>query len=44
MSRNRRYKYIYWYNQGTEEFYDMREDPQEVENLIESGGFPQTVV
>lgn len=43
MSRNRRYKYIYWYNQGTEELYDMREDPREVVNLIESGGFPQAV-
>ena len=27
MCRNRRYKYVYFYNQGHEELYDMSEDP-----------------
>jgi arylsulfatase len=35
MSRNERYKYIYRYNDGFEEFYDMQEDPSEYHNIIE---------
>jgi arylsulfatase A-like enzyme len=34
MSRNKRYKYIYRYNDGFEEFYDMELDPCEAHNII----------
>lgn len=34
MCRNDRYKYIYWYNNGTEEWYDLWEDRQECHNMI----------
>lgn len=43
MCRNRRYKYVYFYNQGHEELYDMSEDPGEMHNLMESGDFPREV-
>src|SRR5205814_1078769 len=38
MARDRQYKYIYWYNGGTEELYDMQNDPNELRNLIRLGG------
>lgn len=34
MCRNDRYKYIYRYNGGREEMYDLKEDPGETENLV----------
>jgi hypothetical protein len=44
MNRDHRYKYIYYYNRGTEELFDMREDPQELINLIGTNKAPQDVV
>ena len=43
MSRNDRYKYVYYYNQGTEEFYDMKKDPGEIVNLLKTGEYPYEV-
>ncbi|MBB6733633.1 sulfatase [Cohnella zeiphila] len=40
MARDRRYKYVYFYNRGTEQLFDMERDPQELHNLIGSGGEP----
>lgn len=34
MSRDHQYKLDYYFTRGTEEFYDMPEDPQELENLL----------
>ncbi len=34
MCRNQNYKYIYHYNGGYEELYDIHNDPKELENLI----------
>lgn len=39
MARNKRYKYIYRYNNGTEEMYDMQCDPKELKNLIPAGTY-----
>ncbi|MFI3212484.1 MAG: sulfatase-like hydrolase/transferase [Eubacteriales bacterium] len=36
MCRDVRYKYVYYYNQATEEMYDMVNDPEEVFNCIET--------
>ncbi len=36
MARNHEYKYIYNYNCGFEEFYDLVNDPNEIENIAES--------
>lgn len=36
MCRNKKYKYIYRYNQAAEEFYDMVNDPQELNNILDS--------
>ena len=33
MQCNHRYKYIWWYNGGVEEFYDLANDPNEENNL-----------
>lgn len=41
MVRDKRYKYAYYYNGGTEFFYDMQEDPQELNNLVKSGNCPK---
>jgi hypothetical protein len=41
MNRDHRYKYAYYYNGGTEELYDMLEDPQEMDNLIGTDGMPK---
>ena len=43
MCRNQRYKYIYHYNQGIEELYEMLEDPGELNNLIRTGTYPYEV-
>ncbi|MGE5549684.1 MAG: sulfatase [Bacteroidota bacterium] len=40
MCRNKRYKYIYNYNRGAEELYDMLDDPGETVNLMEAGNYP----
>lgn len=34
MARNKQYKYIYRYNAGAEEFYDLVKDPLEMRNII----------
>ena len=39
MSRDTRYKYVYWYANGYEELFDMIMDPQELVNLLEVEGF-----
>lgn len=39
MCRNRSYKYIFSYNRGTEELYDMRNDPGETDNLLTAGSY-----
>ena len=41
MTRDKRYKYVYYYNGGTEFFYDMQEDPFELNNLVKSDAMPQ---
>jgi hypothetical protein len=45
MSRDHRYKYVYYYNRGTEELYDMQQDPRELINLMakENDPVPQQV-
>jgi arylsulfatase A-like enzyme len=40
MIRDKRYKYVYYYNGGTELFFDMQEDPGELNNLVKRGNFP----
>ena len=35
MCRDKRYKYVYRYNRGFEEFYDLLNDPDEIHNCIE---------
>ncbi len=40
MVREERYKYIYWYNGGTEEMYDMKNDPQEINNILRCENYP----
>jgi hypothetical protein len=40
MCRNKRYKYIYKYNQGFEEMYDLLADPQEMYNLLKEEAAP----
>lgn len=35
MARTKEYKYIYHYNQGFEELYDLKNDPKELNNCIE---------
>lgn len=40
MLREVRYKYVYFYNNGTEQFYDMREDPTETTDMISAGTAP----
>ncbi len=39
--RDERYKFIYYYNGGTEQFYDLQDDPGETRNLIGSEDLPQ---
>ena len=41
MVRDQRYKYVYWYNGGTEELYDMQNDPRELRDLIRLGEAPK---
>jgi arylsulfatase len=41
MTRDKRYKYIYYYNGGTELFFDMKNDPSELNNLVKSSSVPQ---
>ncbi len=41
MCRNHRYKYVYYYGGGFEQFYDLREDPQETTNLVTDGELPR---
>ncbi len=41
MSRNKRYKYVYYYHKGTEELYDMAADPSELRDLISAGDYPK---
>jgi arylsulfatase A-like enzyme len=43
MCRNHTYKYVFYYNGGTEEFYDMANDPQELVNLIGTDRLPRDV-
>ncbi|MFP6675661.1 MAG: sulfatase/phosphatase domain-containing protein, partial [Pirellulaceae bacterium] len=42
MVRTRRWKYIY-YPEGFAELYDLKSDPQEMNNLAESGEFREQV-
>ncbi len=44
MQRDARYKYVYWYNRGTEELYDLERDPQETRNLLPAGAYPAEVL
>lgn len=41
MLRDRQYKYIYWYYGGREEFYDMINDPGEINNLLPEKKYPE---
>ncbi|MCC2683211.1 MAG: sulfatase [Paenibacillaceae bacterium] len=41
MNRDHRYKYIYYYDHGTEELFDMVNDPGETRNLVGSPELPQ---
>jgi arylsulfatase A-like enzyme len=45
MSRDHRYKYVYYYKRGTEELFDMQQDPRELINLLakENDPVPQQV-
>lgn len=43
MCRDKRYKYVYRYNGGYEELYDLEEDPGETVNLIKKGSCPPDV-
>ena len=38
--RDKNFKYIYHYNGAIEEFYDLKNDPREINNLIGSGSLP----
>ncbi|MEM6821500.1 MAG: sulfatase-like hydrolase/transferase [Verrucomicrobiota bacterium] len=38
--RDRRYKYVYFYNGGIEHFYDLESDPGEQFNLVKSSEVP----
>ncbi len=38
--RDRRYKYIYFYSDGCEQFFDLRDDPGETRNLVGAEEFP----
>jgi arylsulfatase len=40
MVRDERYKYIYYYSGGTEIFYDLKEDSNEIINLVKDGKLP----
>ena len=42
MLRDERYKYIYYYNGGTELFFDLEKDPGELNNLFKSDSMPQS--
>ncbi|MFE5318306.1 sulfatase [Paenibacillus sp. NPDC056579] len=44
MVRERQYKYVYFYNKGTEQLYDLENDPQELHNLIGTGKEPEWVI
>lgn len=44
MIRNQRYKYIYWYKKGTREFYDLENDPHELNNLMETNEYSKELV
>lgn len=44
MARDRRYKYVYFYNQGTEQLFDMENDPQELQNLVGTDREPADVL
>lgn len=35
-----RFKYVYWYNGGYEELFDLEQDPKEVNNLVGSDDCP----
>ena len=39
--RDQQYKYVYFYNGGTEQFFDLRKDPRELRNLIRTGEAPR---
>jgi hypothetical protein len=39
--RDNRYKYVYSYNGGIEQFYDLQDDPRELRNLAGTAGLPQ---
>ncbi len=41
MLRDHRYKYIYFYNDGKELFYDLKDDPEELVNLIGTDQLPE---
>jgi len=38
--RDRRFKYIHFYNGGVEQFFDLQKDPWELENLVQRGSLP----
>jgi len=43
MTRNQRYKYIYYFAGGHEYLYDMKNDPTEKNNLLSTEDFPATI-
>lgn len=43
MCRNKRFKYVYYYNDGYELFFDMLNDPMEMNNLFESDNYDKEV-
>lgn len=44
MARDKHYKYVYFYNRGTEQLFDMESDPQELHNLIGTEREPKGVI
>ena len=43
MNRDERYKYVWRYNQGKRELYDLKNDVHELKNLIDDPGRQSTV-
>ena len=39
--RDKRYKYVYFFNGGYEQLFDLQEDPQEITNLLKWAEYPQ---
>ncbi|MBN8217918.1 MAG: sulfatase-like hydrolase/transferase [Spirochaetes bacterium] len=42
--REARWKYVYFYNGGTEQLFDLQDDPGETRNLLNGGTYPPAVL